>query len=102
MDRHSLKKKKEKKKKSSCGFPKAFHRGYLHCFEIGLSYGKATAWDRQLRQQQRWKFFSFQIQGGTQLLQLVLSDLNTYYSDRGSDNVLCLGLKNALIRTALK
>lgn len=79
---HYLKNNNMKKNKttnqSSCGFPKAFQRGYLHCFEIGLSYGKATAWDQQLRQQQRWKFFSFQIQGGTQLLQLVPSDLNTY------------------------
>lgn len=55
-----------------------------------------------LRQQQRLKFFSFQIQGGTQLLQLVPSDLNTYYSDQESDNVLCLSLKKALIKTVLK
>lgn len=101
MDRRYLEKKK-KKKNPSCGFPKAFQWGYLHCFEIGLSYGKATAQDWQLRQQWRWKFFSFQIQGGAQLLQLVLSDLNTYCSDWESDNALCLSLKNALIKTVLK
>lgn len=93
---------KKKERKPSCGFPKAFQWGYLCCFEIGLSYGKAIDWDRQLRQQQRWKFFSFQIWGGKQLLQLFLSDLNTYYSDQESNNVLCLSLKNTLIKTVPK
>lgn len=43
---HYLKNNNRKKNptnQSSCGFPKAFQQGYLHCFEIGLSYGKATA-----------------------------------------------------------